>query len=155
MVRALARHGLAIDDTAVRRGLAAARWPGRLERRRWRGHPLLLDAAHNPPSAKALRQEIGSRPGRRWLIGIQRQKEAPAMLRHLLGPEDEAVIVPPGGPSGWSAAELLEREPVLRGRIRPMDSPAEGLAWICGAGPLPVVCGSIHLLGAVLPLLDA
>jgi dihydrofolate synthase/folylpolyglutamate synthase len=155
MARALPRHGPAIDDTAIRRGLAAARWPGRLERRCWRGQPLLLDAAHNPPSALALRREIGPGPGRRWLIGIQRQKEAPAMLRHLLGPEDEAVIVPPGGPSGWSAAELLEREPVLRGRIRPMDSPAEGLAWICGAGPLPVVCGSIHLLGAVLPLLDA
>ena len=154
MARALVRHGLAIDDTAIRRGLAAARWPGRLERRSWHGRPLLLDAAHNPPSALALRQEIGSAPGRRWLIGIQRQKEAPAMIRHLLGPADEALIVPPGGQAGWSTAELLERDPALRGRIRPVASPAEGLAWICGGGPLPVVCGSIHLLGAVLPLLD-
>jgi hypothetical protein len=33
-------------------------------------------------------------------------------------------------------------------------TPVEGLEWICGQGPLPVVCGSIHLLGTVLPLLD-
>jgi dihydrofolate synthase/folylpolyglutamate synthase len=154
MARALAHHGLPIDGDAIRRGLAAARWPGRLEQRRWRSRPLLLDAAHNPPSAQALRQEIDAGQGRRWLIGIQRQKEAPAMLRHLLGPEDEAAIVPPGGQAGWSAAELLKQEPGLRGRLRPVATPVEGLEWICGQGPLPVVCGSIHLLGTVLPLLD-
>jgi len=154
MARALAHHGLPIDGDAIRRGLAAARWPGRLEQRRWRSRPLLLDAAHNPPSAQALRQEIDAGQGRRWLIGIQRQKEAPAMLRHLLGPEDEAAIVPPGGQAGWSSAELLEQEPGLRGRLRPVATPVEGLEWICGQGPLPVVCGSIHLLGTVLPLLD-
>ncbi len=154
MARALAQQGLPIGEDAIRQGLAAARWPGRLEQRRWRSRPLLLDAAHNPPSAQALRLEIDAGQGRRWLIGIQRQKEAPAMLRHLLGPEDEAAIVPPGGQAGWSAAELLEREPALRGRLLPVSTPGEGLAWICGQGPLPVVCGSIHLLGTVLPLLD-
>ena len=33
----LARLGLRLDDAAMRAGLTDARWPGRLERLRWRG----------------------------------------------------------------------------------------------------------------------
>lgn len=46
--RALAERGWPIDADAIQRGLAEARWPGRLERRRFAGRPLLLDGAHNP-----------------------------------------------------------------------------------------------------------
>jgi hypothetical protein len=36
-----------------------------------------------------------------------------------------------------------------------VDDPAAGLAWLAAPGPLPVVAGSLHLLGAVIPLLAA
>ena len=74
--------GRTLDEGMIRAGLAAARWHGRLERHRWRGRELLIDGAHNPPAAAALRRELdrldggleGARP-RRWLLGIQRHKE--------------------------------------------------------------------------------
>ena len=50
----LARLGERLDETSMRAGLTEARWPGRLERVRWRGSDVLLDAAHNPAGAAAL-----------------------------------------------------------------------------------------------------
>jgi dihydrofolate synthase/folylpolyglutamate synthase len=35
-------------------GVEDVTWPGRLERRVWRGHEVLIDGAHNPAGARAL-----------------------------------------------------------------------------------------------------
>jgi dihydrofolate synthase/folylpolyglutamate synthase len=61
MARALAERGwprpeAPLSEAAILAGLAAARWPGRLETRHFRGVPLLLDGAHNPPAAVVLRR---------------------------------------------------------------------------------------------------
>jgi dihydrofolate synthase/folylpolyglutamate synthase len=143
-----------VDDGAIARGLAAARWPGRLERRRWRGRELLLDGAHNPPAALALRQELDPRQGRRWLLGIQRHKQAPELLDALLAPGDQLAVVAIPDHASWSAADLLAERPALAGRIEASADLEAGLAWLTAAGPLPVLSGSLHLLGAVIPLLD-
>ncbi len=153
--------GLPLTDVTIRRGLRAARWPGRLEQRQWRGRALLLDGAHNPPAAVALRREldamapVGQPPeSRRWLIGIQRHKEGPALLEALLLPQDQVAIVPIAGHPSWSAAELAAALPHRADQLQAVASPQVGLAWLSAPGPLPVVSGSLLLLGAVLPLLD-
>jgi len=171
MAEALRGQGWAIPAQAIDQGLAAARWPGRLERCRWRGQELLIDGAHNPPAAVALRQELdqmasnsnsnsskGAPGRRRWLLGIQRHKQAPEMLASLLGPADQAWIMAiPGHPS-WGAAELAAAMPALAGQLSPVQSLAEGLAQLMApeGRPLapPLVAGSLYLLGALQPLLD-
>jgi dihydrofolate synthase/folylpolyglutamate synthase len=166
MAEALAGQGWAIPAAAIAAGLATARWPGRLEQRQHHGRPLLLDGAHNPPAARALRLEIDRlEPGRprRWLLGVQAHKQGPEMLAALLRPGDRAAIVPIPDHSSWSAAALAAACPALATALIPVASVAEGLAWLLApqanslgvpAGSLPVVAGSLHLLGAVLPLLD-
>jgi dihydrofolate synthase/folylpolyglutamate synthase len=167
MARALAEHhwpaGAApLSDAAIAAGLAAARWPGRLDQQCWRGHALLLDGAHNPPAAAALRAELDRRSagGRRWLLGIQRHKQGVEMLEQLLRPGDRAAIVPIPEHTCWSAAELAEACPQLAGQLMAVAALEAGLAWLIEAagpetaGQEPVVAGSLHLLGAVLPLLD-
>jgi dihydrofolate synthase/folylpolyglutamate synthase len=153
--------GRPLDAATIHAGLRAASWPGRLERRHWRGRALLLDGAHNPPAAAALRRELDAMAPaqehpepRRWLIGIQRHKEGPALLDQLLLPDDRAAIVPIPGHPCWSAADLAKALPLRAGQLHTVASPAEGLAWLSAPGPLPVVTGSLLLLGAVLPLLD-
>jgi dihydrofolate synthase/folylpolyglutamate synthase len=165
MAEALAAAGWPLGPAEIRTGLAAARWPGRLELRSWAGRPLLLDGAHNPPAAAALRRELeamapaGEHPmARRWLIGIQRHKEGAVMLDHLLRPGDRAAIVPVPGHASWSAAELAEALPGRASQLHPTATPQEGLDWLTATdllAPLPVVTGSLHLLGAMLPLLGA
>jgi dihydrofolate synthase/folylpolyglutamate synthase len=170
MAEALHALGWAISPQAIQRGLAAARWPGRLERRQFRGFPLLLDGAHNPPGAQALRDELdrleaeaeaggggsGDQRPRRWLLGMQISKEAPQLLDALLRPGDQVALVPVPDLPSWSRAELVAARPLLATQLREVATPDEGLEWLVASpGPLPVVAGSLHLLGAVIPHLDA
>ncbi len=181
---ALAERGWPIDGTAIRRGLAEARWPGRLERRRFRGRPLLVDGAHNPPAALALRRELdGGGPGtgapaappreagdspegiRRWLIGIQRHKDAPELLGTLLRPGDAVRVVALPEHRSWSADELSTALAAAGGGRGSGGGPAprldagsgrleDDLAWLVASPALPVVAGSLYLVAAVLPRLD-
>jgi dihydrofolate synthase/folylpolyglutamate synthase len=157
MAEELAAQGWPISETAIRTGLAAARWPGRLERWQWQGRELLIDGAHNPPAAAALRQEIDRLDGggaRRWLLGIQRHKDGPAVVGHLLRSGDQAAIVAIADHASWSVEELTTALPQCTGQLRAVSCVAEGLAWLEPAGLLPVVAGSLYLLGQVLPLLE-
>ncbi len=153
--------GRPLDDGMIRAGLGAARWPGRLERRRWRGRELLIDGAHNPPAAAALRRELDQLDGRldggprRWLLGIQRHKQGAAMLELLLRPGDRAALVAVPEHASWSLQELAAACPDLADQLEEADSLESGLDSLLAPGPLPLVAGSLFLLGAVLPLLDA
>jgi dihydrofolate synthase / folylpolyglutamate synthase len=120
--QALAEQGWPIDGAAIRAGFAAARWPGRLQQVRWRGLPLLLDGAHNPPAAAALRAELDAHPERHglapgprhWVIGMLANKQGPEILQALLAPGDRAWIVPVPGHPSWTCEQLacqLESQP--------------------------------------------
>jgi dihydrofolate synthase/folylpolyglutamate synthase len=163
MARRLRETGWPLSEAAILRGLVQARWPGRLERRSWQGRALLLDGAHNPPGALALRRELDQLEteaggdmgvGRRWLLAFQRTKDAPAVLDALLAPNDTAAIVPLAHLPCWSVEALLAARPALQGRLVALAEVMEGLRWLHQAGPLPVIAGSLHLLGAIWPLLD-
>ncbi len=163
--QALAERGWPISDAAILRGLASARWPGRLEQRRFRGRPLLLDGAHNPPAAHALRRELdhgcaGEEAGqvsesRHWLIGIQRHKDAPELLQALLRPGDAVRVAPLPEHSSWSAEELKAALGSDSVSITPASGdPEADLAWLVSSPALPVACGSLYLVAALLPRLD-
>jgi dihydrofolate synthase/folylpolyglutamate synthase len=165
LARALAARGWPIPAAAITTGLAAAQWPGRLELRSWGPHPLVLDGAHNPPAAAALRAELDHRDGRRprrWLLGIQRHKEGKSMLRLLLAPGDRAAIVPIPDHRSWSATELALACPSLADQLEEVSGVEAGLDWLLtvnhttdgGALAPPVLAGSLYLLGAALPLID-
>jgi dihydrofolate synthase/folylpolyglutamate synthase len=165
--RAWPRPDRPLDGAAIRAGLAAARWPGRLEQRHYGGQPLLLDGAHNPPAAAVLRRELNALApgGRRWLLGIQRHKEGALILEQLLAPGDRALVVPIAGCPSWSCEELAAARPALALQLEPVADVPTGLErlmekpiGISGSGTAaaacPVVAGSLYLLGLVIPRLD-
>ena len=156
--QALAEQGWAIDEAAILQGLAQARWPGRLEHRHFQGQPLMVDGAHNPPAAEALRRELDDPGPRRWLIGSQRHKDAPDLLRRLLRAGDAVRVVPlPDHPS-WSASALREALQALGPEAVEIAAGsgdlAADLSWLVQSQALPVVAGSLYLVAEVLPLLD-
>ncbi|HSU19736.1 MAG TPA: folylpolyglutamate synthase/dihydrofolate synthase family protein, partial [Acidobacteriaceae bacterium] len=56
-------HGIAISDKAIERGVRETEWPGRLEWITGGQHaPVLLDVAHNPAGAWALRAALAQLP---------------------------------------------------------------------------------------------
>ena len=170
LCQALAQRGWPIDSAAIRAGFAAARWPGRLQQLRWRGKPLLIDGAHNPPAAAALRAELDAHPERHglapgprhWVIGMLANKQGPEILQTLLAPGDRAWIVPVPGHVSWSCDQLasqLQAHPSLAAALRPAldldqaleaaampDAEQEGLA----DPPSVVVAGSLYLIGHLL-----
>ena len=153
----LQRYNAAVAVGAAQ-ALAEQGWPGRLEHRRFQGQPLMVDGAHNPPAAEALRRELDDQAPRRWLIGSQRHKDAPALLRILLRAGDAVRVVPlPDHPS-WSASalrEVLQALPPEAVQIAAGSGDlAADLTWLVQSEALPVVAGSLYLVAEVLPLLD-
>jgi len=63
----LRQRGAVVAEAAMRRGIAAVRWPGRLEVLAERP-VLVVDGAHNPDSMRRLREALGAVFGRRRLI---------------------------------------------------------------------------------------
>ncbi|MCP9807904.1 bifunctional folylpolyglutamate synthase/dihydrofolate synthase [Cyanobium sp. HWJ4-Hawea] len=159
MLQALKQAGWPIKEATIRQGFACAHWPGRLQTIHWRGHSLLVDGAHNPPAARALRQELDNASGqtaRRFVLGMLAHKQAPEMLRELLGPDDRAWIVPVPGHPSWNGDSLRQSCPELAEQLHtsPDWQEALGQAWASGAhqsSPEPVVvAGSLYLIGHLI-----
>ena len=146
-----------ISSRAIREGFAAARWPGRLQWMRWRGLRLRVDGAHNPPAAIELARErcSWSSAGSRqiWILAIQAQKQAPEMLQQLLGPRDEAWIVPVPGHRSWSLEQLKPALPLQAHQLKPAETALDALNQLVDQGwpaSAPVIAGSLYLIGHLM-----
>ncbi len=111
VISQLRQQGHRIDEAACRAGLAATRWPGRLEI--MSKQPLVLvDGAHNPHGTLALRQALLEYfPGKKFsmVLGILQDKERAEMLAHLL-PQASRVIFAAPSYSRATDPELLLRD---------------------------------------------
>ena len=151
----LAAQRLGVAPAAIVAGAADARWPGRLERLAWQGRQVLLDGAHNPDGARALRQAltdlgVGRVP---MVFGAAQDKDAADMLKELRSVMSELILTRSLlSPRASSPAELAALLPALNVPVRLAETPAKALALL-PTGGLSVVCGSLYLVGEVRPLL--
>lgn len=139
---------LGLDAAAVRAGLAAVRWPGRLETLSDpAGGEWLLDGAHNPAAAQALTSSWGE-PGPAVVVaGFRADKAAREMVATLTAGGATLVVAPvPGAPS-WAAADLaaFARGPVLD--APDLDAALAQARALAPAGRRAVT-GSLWLMGA-------
>jgi dihydrofolate synthase/folylpolyglutamate synthase len=161
LLEALSEAGVAVPVPAIERGLREATWPGRLD---WRGladgRRVLLDAAHNEAGAEALAAYLREAvPGGRQplVFGVVRDKDHAAMLRHLLPLAAPLVLTAPPTPRAADPAALLAEvraiDPGADALVERDPAAAMDAAWL--AAPDITVAGSIFLLGAVVPVLEA
>ena len=143
-----------ISRAAVAEGLRSALWPGRLEILHPAGLTLILDGAHNPAGAKALRETLDEyfpTDKRRFVLGILRDKNISAILQTLLRPEDEVIVTRPDSPRAAEPDDLCE---AVR-KICPARAVREPKAALAAAlsdvteDKLIIVCGSLYLVGAL------
>jgi dihydrofolate synthase/folylpolyglutamate synthase len=148
------RWGVAIDERAIRDGLATARWPGRLELLDGASLGLgrvLLDGAHNPAGAQALATALADLGLRRPTIvfGAMRGKRVDRVLRALAPLEPRFVmtrVADPGAQDPAVLAQIWRRVSGLTARVS--ATPADALAAARGADPV-VVAGSLYLVGEI------
>jgi len=99
-----------ITKENIERGIAAAQWPGRLEK--LQSQPdIYLDGAHNPSAAKELALFLEENfAGRRILLifGAMRDKAIDEVTGSLFPVVSEVIFTQPGTPRAVSAAHLAE-----------------------------------------------
>jgi dihydrofolate synthase / folylpolyglutamate synthase len=141
---------------AIRRGVAAARWPGRLESFRVRGKTVLLDGCHNADGAAALALFIartGIQPD--LVFGAMADKDVEAMAS-ALGPRVRRIrLVPAASARAATPEELTRRFSAARPDAAPAGSlPAalEELLAECSVETI-IVAGSLYLVGEARTLL--
>ncbi|EAX48156.1 FolC bifunctional protein [Thermosinus carboxydivorans Nor1] len=151
----LAERGAPITPDALAAGLAAARWPGRFEV--FPGEPVIVvDGAHNPHGARALRvaldEVFGGRPIT-FLLGILRDKDITGIVRALVRPQDMVVAAAPLSERAAAPGEIARE---IGGSVEEAPSIAAGLAQarrLAGADGVVCAAGSLYLIGAVRQIL--
>jgi dihydrofolate synthase/folylpolyglutamate synthase len=159
-----ATGGFRVDDDAVRRGLAAVEWPGRLQRLtrgplaallppEWE---LWLDGAHNDSGGEVLGRQAAAWTGMPLdlVFGVRAEKK-PADILEPLAPHVARLrtVAIPDDPASASAEEAaLAARAAGIGDVEPAESVRAALVALAAAGePRRVlICGSLYLAGAVL-----
>lgn len=159
-IQILHQQGWKISENALIQGIEKAQWPGRLQWITWKQHRLLIDGAHNPAAAMALRQYVDSLEvsSISWVMGMLSTKDHTNIFKALLRPSDQLYLVPiPNHPYAdpQQLATLAKSLcPDLKNcQTYPTLIPALDAA-IKNENTLPVICGSLYLLGYFFELLQ-
>lgn len=142
--------GAATPDK-VAEGLAAARWPGRLERSP-RESRLWWDGAHNPDGAAMLRRAWGDLPAT-LVLGMSADKEAAAMLAALAGPWTSVIAVAAASARALPAPALAAAVRKAWPGTPVVEAPSvtEGIAGALASNAGPVLaCGSLFVVGEAM-----
>jgi dihydrofolate synthase/folylpolyglutamate synthase len=144
-------YGINIEEERLRKGLLSVRWEGRMEILR-RNPPLILDGAHNPGAAEALRISIEKMfQGMKFvfLIGMLADKDHETYLS-AISPIAECMITT-NVPSerGIKAIELANVAMRYINNIKVISDYREAYKeTLCLQKPI-CVTGSLYLIGAI------
>jgi dihydrofolate synthase / folylpolyglutamate synthase len=155
-------HGLGITAESIERGIRNTCWPGRLEMLQRNNVRWILDVAHNPAGAWALRSglrtilEREADAGRPRTLVFSCLKDKPVLeLAQILFPLfDRVIFAPIASPRATPTESLLaaaaatgtpaEAAPAVYAALQHATPTGEGVV---------VVCGSVYLVGDVRALL--
>jgi dihydrofolate synthase/folylpolyglutamate synthase len=160
-IAALRASGLAVNDTAITAGIAAAEWPARLQRLHGRlarrlppDWELWLDGGHNPGAGEVLGAHLAGWSDRpvHLIVGMKDSKDAVGFLRPLLAHVTTLwAVAEPGQHSALPVEAIVAAS---GGVARPGPHVADALAAIArqrGPGRV-LICGTLYLAGEVLKL---
>ncbi len=159
----LNKQGFAgITAESIERGIRETRWPGRFQViARHAGWPeIVLDVAHNPAGAWALRSALSERYDDRPLIfifGAMRDKAISEMTEILFPLAERVIATRPENPRSASADEIQQAGGRTGAKIEPVAEVAAALdraRQAAGPQAVIVVTGSIYLVGEVMRLLE-
>ncbi len=155
------RKGLSLTKGALEQGIRNTSWPGRLQRLRKPGAPfILLDAAHNPAGAWALRAALSALAldGRRTLVfGCMQDKAVDELAQVLFPVFDSVVVTKANATRAAEPAELMRAAERTGTPCTQSSTSTEAIAAALAGTPadgLVCIAGSIALLGECLAMLD-
>lgn len=156
------KHGFAISAASIAEGVKSTRWAGRLERINIGGKKWILDVAHNPAGAWALRSGLHTMLGDEQLgtLIFSCLRDKPAMeMAQILFPLFERVILAPihstraASPDDLkSAAKATGIEAVVADSVQHAIDLAEEFAANTRENSI-VISGSVYLVGEARAIL--
>lgn len=124
-LQVLRGRGLALDEQALREGMAHTHWPARFEVLQ-RRPPVVVDGAHNPAAARQVRLTVDEYFPQ-WpvvlVFGASADKDIPGMLAELLPRAREVILTQSVHPRAADPEHLLEM-------ARPYGKPARVVAAV-------------------------
>ena len=139
-----------INELALHVGVANTLWPGRLERIST-GPDLILDGAHNPNGAEALRKALDKYyPQQKihFVFGMMGDKDMSGVINILIKPEDVVYAVRADQGDRAAEAEALAKQ--IGEQAVPMSdlrTAYHAAVEAAGTDGVVVVCGSLYLVG--------
>lgn len=149
--------GYTITPQQIASGIAHTRWPGRFQL--IPGTPeFVLDVAHNPAGAWALRSALSSQYDGQSLtiiFGAMRDKAIAEIAEILFPLADEVIAVRANSPRAASSDEIRGLAAHVGTEITPADDLQSAIELARQRGKTTVITGSVYLVGAALELLDS
>jgi len=154
----IAAHDFPVNESALREGLKAVRWPGRFEI--VRDHPtIVLDGAHNGEGVRALIEELESfREQRkvRLLFASMEDKDWRLMLESFSEVVDEIVLT---RVNMERCADPFQLASQLGGKIphRAIGNAPAALEYVldrADSDDIILIAGSLYLIGEIRPLVQ-
>jgi dihydrofolate synthase/folylpolyglutamate synthase len=154
----LGNHGFPVTAEAIERGLRQTRWPGRFEVIPAKGEwpEVVLDVAHNPAGAWALRSTLSAYYGERLftiVFGAMRDKAISEMSEILFPLSERVIATRAENPRSASVDEISSAAHRAGGEILKAASVSSALhtaRQLAGTGGLIVVTGSIYVVGEAM-----
>ncbi|MGB6728528.1 MAG: folylpolyglutamate synthase/dihydrofolate synthase family protein [Terracidiphilus sp.] len=153
------RHRFPVTPSAIAEGIRLTRWPGRFERVSSGGLEWILDVAHNPAGAWALRAGLrsllGNKGAKVLVFGCLRDKPIAEMAQILFPLFEQVILSPIHSSRAASIDDLLAAARVTGTSAVAADSVSHALATAeeLAAGSPVVVSGSVYLVGEARALL--
>jgi dihydrofolate synthase/folylpolyglutamate synthase len=162
-IEQLRRAGIAVPDAAVRDGLSAVRWPARIELISRNPH-VVLDTAHNVPSAEALvrtlQEDVPAQGSKCVVLAVSSDKQYPEMLRILAGYFDRFYLTKySNNPRSVPPEKLAGILSTIDRKVTVEIYSSSLHAWQAArdrASPHDLICvtGSVFLAGELLPVVS-
>jgi len=160
----LNRQGFSgITAKSIERGVRQTRWPGRFQviaaREGW--PEVVLDVAHNPAGAWALRSALSERYEGRplfFVFGAMRDKAISEMTEILFPLAERVIATRPENPRAASPEEIQRaaaRTGVDVETVGDVKLAVERARVLAGAKAVVVITGSIYLVGEVMRVVGA
>lgn len=151
----LSSKGWKISEAAIASGMAKTQWIGRLQWTSWRNHRLLIDGAHNPAAAIALRQYVDTleKSPIHWVMGMLSTKDHGDIFSALLRKGDRLYLVPVPDHSSAEPEYLATLAQSICPELADCHTYPDltaGLEAAISPESLLVLCGSLYLLGHFL-----
>jgi dihydrofolate synthase/folylpolyglutamate synthase len=159
----LAPFGFKVTPQQIERGIRETHWPGRfqvvLPSAATGNRDLVLDVAHNPAGAWALRSALSENFPERpltFVFGAMRDKAIQEMADILFPIAEQVVATPVNNPRAATADELMQAGERTGAKLHPEQSVAAALAKaieLTSPQGVIVVTGSIFLVGEAMSAL--